>query len=156
VEPAAADRDAAVLTGLVLGLAGRRGERGRSRLDLGLLCVAGGGLLGWLVAREPVAAVACVVIADVCAMLMMLPKAYRDPESETTPTFAWASPGGAFAVGAVGEVDVSLLLYPVYFCLADGAMALLLAVRRGAVGAGPAPTARPLICGHPRRSSSVG
>jgi hypothetical protein len=51
-------------------------------------------------------------------------------------------------VGAVGPVDVSLLLYPVYFCLADGAMAALLVVRRGTVG-GPQPTARPLTCARP-------
>lgn len=121
----------------MFGPAVRRGEGGLGSLDLGLLVIAGAGLLGWLLARGPLVAVGCVIVADVCAMLMLLPKAYRDPGSETTSTFAWASLGGAFAVGAVGDVDVSLLLYPAYFCLANGAMAALLVLRRGAVGGGP-------------------
>ena len=50
---------------------------------------------------------------------MMVPKTYRDPESETLVTFAFASLGGALAAGAVGTVDASLLLYPVYYCLVN-------------------------------------
>ena len=34
------------------------------------------------------------------------------------------------AAGAVGTIDVSLLLYPVYYCLANGALALLIHHRR--------------------------
>lgn len=133
----------------MFGPAVRRGEGGLGSLDLGLLVIAGAGLLGWLLARGPLVAVGCVIVADVCAMLMLLPKAYRDPGSETTSTFAWASLGGAFAVGAVGDVDVSLLLYPAYFCLANGAMAALLVLRRGAFGGGPRVAAGPLTCGQP-------
>jgi hypothetical protein len=68
---------------------------------------------------------------------MMVPKTYRDPESETLVTFAFASLGGALAAGAVGAIDLSLLLYPVYFCLVNAAIALLIHHRR-AVLAGPA------------------
>jgi hypothetical protein len=39
---------------------------------------------------------------------------------------ALASVGGALAAGAVGALDVSLLLYPVYYCIANAAMALLI------------------------------
>jgi hypothetical protein len=38
---------------------------------------------------------------------------------------------GAFAAGAVGRLDASLLLYPIYFCVANGAIALLIVSRRG-------------------------
>ena len=38
--------------------------------------------------------------------------------------------GGALAAGAVGAPDVSLLLYPVYSCLANGAIAILIHHRR--------------------------
>ena len=47
-------------------------------------------------------ATACVVIADVIGAGMMVPKTYRDPESETLVTFVFASLGGALAAGAVG------------------------------------------------------
>ena len=63
---------------------------------------------------------------------MMTPKTYRDPDSETLVTFMLASVAGALAAGAVGTLDVSLLLYPTYFCLANGAIALLILQRRHA------------------------
>jgi hypothetical protein len=61
---------------------------------------------------------------------MMTPKAYRDPHSETLAMYAWASVGGALAAAAVGVLDVSLLLYPIYYCLVNGAIALLISLRR--------------------------
>ena len=76
-------------------------------------------------------ATGCVVAADLIGTAMMLPKTYRDPESETLATFALASVAGALAAGAVGRLDASLLLYPVYFCVANAAIALLIVSRRG-------------------------
>ena len=60
----------------------------------------------------------------------MTPKAYRDPYSETLAMYALASLAGALAAGAVGGVDVSLLLYPIYYCVINGALAVLISVRR--------------------------
>jgi hypothetical protein len=45
-------------------------------------------------------------------------------------TYGLAGVGGALAAGAVGALDVSLLLYPAYYCLANAAMALLIFLRR--------------------------
>ena len=100
-----------------------------------MLAVAAGGVVGWLVADEPVVATVCVVAADLIGVAMMLPKTYRDPESETLATFALASVAGALAAGAVGRLDASLLVYPVYFCVANAAIALLIVSRRGQVRA---------------------
>lgn len=86
--------------------------------------------MGWLIADEPVVATARVVAADLIGAAMMVPKAHRDPESETLLTFAFASLGGALAFGAVGSADLSLLLCPVYSCLINGAIALLIHHRR--------------------------
>jgi hypothetical protein len=60
----------------------------------------------------------------------MVPKTYRDPSSETFATYALASVGGVLAAGAVGTGDPSLLLYHLYFCAINGAIALLIAQRR--------------------------
>jgi hypothetical protein len=120
----------AIVTSLIFLLAIRHGEGGVSAIEIAMIAVAGGGVVGWILADEPIVATACVVAADLIGAAMMLPKTYRDPESETLATFALASLGGALAVGAVGVVDVSLLLYPVYFCLVNGALAVLIHQRR--------------------------
>jgi hypothetical protein len=58
------------------------------------------------------------------------PKSYRDPDSETLATFVFASLSGLLAAGAVGAPDLSLLLYPLYFGLLNGAIATLIHRRR--------------------------
>ena len=109
----------AVLTSFVFVLAIRTGEGGLSATDGLLIAIAGGGMAAWLVVDEPIMATAFVIAADLIAAAMMVPKVYRDPGSETLVTFALAGAGGALAVGAVGAVDVSLLCYPVYYCLVE-------------------------------------
>lgn len=131
----------AVLTSLVFGLSIRRGEGGVSRADITMIAIAGGGVIGWIAADEPLVATACVVAADLIGAGLMVPKTYRDPHSETLITFAFASVGGALAAGAVGAIDVSLLLYPVYYCVINGAIALLIWERRVTRAGAAAPRA---------------
>jgi hypothetical protein len=131
----------AVLTSLVFVLSIRRGEGGVSRADITMIAIAGAGVLGWIAADEPLVATACVVAADLIGAGLMVPKTYRDPHSETLITFAFASLGGALAAGAVGAIDVSLLLYPVYYCVINGAIALLIWERRLTQAAAGAPRA---------------
>jgi len=120
----------AVFTSAIFLLSIRRGEGGLSAADVLMIALAGGGVIGWIVADQPVIATACVVVADLIGVAMMVPKTYRDPGSETLSTFALASVSGALAVGAVGELDLSLLLYPAYYCVANGALAVLIHHRR--------------------------
>ena len=123
----------AVLTTLIFLLAIRRGTGGLSAPEIVMIAIASGGVVGWIAIDEPLVATACVVIADVIGAGMMVPKTYRDPESETLVTFVFASLGGALAAGAVGALDASLLLYPVYYCVINGAIALLISTRRAAL-----------------------
>jgi hypothetical protein len=120
----------ALLTSLVFALAIRRGEGGLSAGDAIMLVIAAGGIVGWAVADEPIVATASVVVADLLAAAMMTPKTYGDPGSETLASFALASVGGALAAGAVGTPAVSLLLYPIYFCVVNAAIAILIHYRR--------------------------
>jgi len=131
----------AVLTSLVFGLSIRHGEGGVSRADVTMIAIAGAGVIGWIAADEPLVATACVVAADLIGAGLMVPKTYRDPHSETLITFAFASLGGALAAGAVGAMDVSLLLYPVYYCVINGAIALLIWERRLTLAGAAAPRA---------------
>jgi hypothetical protein len=136
----------AVLTSLVLVLAIGRGARGLGRADRLLVALAGAGVAGWLVADAPLVATACVVAADAIAAAMMVPKTWRDPGSETLSTFVLAGAGGALAAGAVGGLDASLLLYPVYYCAVNGALAVLIAGRRAALrDRAPIRAARPRV-----------
>jgi hypothetical protein len=128
----------AIVTSLVFLLAIRHGEGGMSAPDVALIAMAGGGVIGWIVADEPLIAIAGVIVADVVAAAMMTPKTYRDPDSETLATFAFASLGGALAAGAVGTADLSLLAYPIYYCLCNAAISLLIYSRRAALRGAPA------------------
>ena len=127
----------AVLTSVIFVLAIRRGQGGASATELVIIAVAGAGVIGWILADEPIVATACVVAADLIGTAMMMPKTYRDPESETLVTFALASLAGALAAGAVGVLDVSLLLYPIYYCVANAAVALVIHQRRRVAHATP-------------------
>jgi hypothetical protein len=123
----------AVLTTGVFAVAIVRGQGGTTIVELALIAVAGAGVAGWLLSGEPLVATVCVVAADLIAAAMMVPKTYRDPGSETLATFVYASIGGALAAGAVGVADnagATLLLYPIYYCLANGAIAVLIHHRR--------------------------
>jgi hypothetical protein len=124
----------AVLTSLIFLLALRRGMGGVTASDALLMMVAACGVAGWIVVDEPIVATACVVAADLIAAGMMVPKTYRDPDSETLSTFALASLAGALAAAAVAAPDAALLLYPIYYCLVNGALALLIYSRRVALG----------------------
>lgn len=134
----------AVLDVLVLALAIRLGEGGLSAGEGAAMGLAGAGVLGWLAADTPTVATACVVVADLMGAVVMAPKTYRDPDSETLATFALASVGGALATGAVGTTDPALLLYPIYFCLVNASIALLIWHRRAVLGSGP-PRRPPLV-----------
>jgi len=124
----------AALTGLVFVLAIRYGEGGASRADLALIALAGGGLVGWMLAGDPVVATGCVIAADLIAVGMMLPKVRRDPDSETLSTYALASLGGALAAGAAAGSNLSILVYPAYYCLVNAVTAILIQRQRAILG----------------------
>jgi hypothetical protein len=64
------------------------------------------------------------------AALMMIPKTWRDPHSETQATFVLAAGSGALAVAAVGDLSVRLLAYPAYFALVNALLGWVIGHRR--------------------------
>jgi hypothetical protein len=120
----------AVLTSATFLLSLRHGEGGLGHRDLTLLGIAAGGLTGWAFVDLPVIATAGVVVADLVGAMLMLPKAYRDPQSETPSTYVLAALGGGLAACAVAEPDPELLLFPVYFTVVNGALAAVILRRR--------------------------
>ena len=130
-------------TCLVLTLSFWFGTGGLSRVDLALLGLAGLGVVGWLAVQRPVIATTCVIAADVVAAIMMAPKAWRDPHSETLSTFVLASVSGGLMVGSVGSLSAQLLMYPVYFVVVNAALA-------GAILHGRVAGDRPEVGARPR------
>jgi hypothetical protein len=122
----------AVTNGLVFLLAIRLGTGAASATEAALIGIAGAGLGIWLVVDDPIAATAAVIAADMIGVALMVPKTWATPESETLATFAGASLSGALGAASVGALELSLLIYPGYYCLVNGAVALLI-VRRRAV-----------------------
>jgi len=120
----------AVGAATILALSVTRGVGGTSRLDLGLAAIAIAGLVGWYAAGDPTLATLSVVIADGVAVVMMLPKTYIHPYSETLSAFVLSAFSGVFAVAAVGAADFGLVLYPAYVVVADLAIIALIGVRR--------------------------
>jgi hypothetical protein len=114
----------------ILLLAAERGVGGTSRIDLGLGAIAAAGVIGWYLAGDPTVATLCVVLADCVAVIMMLPKTYAHPYSETRSAFVLSALSGVFAMAAVGSLDFGLLLYPAYFAIADTVVIALITYRR--------------------------
>ncbi len=119
-----------VMMALILVLSIRFGMGGASAADLSLIALAGLGIAGWAISSQPVVATLFVVVADLVGLAMMVPKTWRNPWSETAPTYVLASASGVCGAVAVGDLDASLLLYPSYFALGNGALAALILHRR--------------------------
>jgi len=131
----------AVGTSVVFALSIRLGIGGLSPTERGLIVLAGSGVVAWVAVDAPIIATTCVIAAELTATAMMVPKTWRDPNSETLSTYALASVGGALAAGSVGALVPSLLLYPAHFCLLNGALAFLILGRRKVLERGRPPRA---------------
>jgi hypothetical protein len=110
----------------------KKGVGGWTGWDIFGLSVAAIGLILWHVTKHPVVAILSVLLADAAATALTLPKAYREPESETL--FAWGIDvlAGVLGVLSVGSLEPVLLLYPAYIALSNTAVtaAILLGRRR--------------------------
>ncbi len=115
---------------LVFLLSLSRGVGGVGPADVALVGVAAAGIAGWIVLSQPLVAMACVILADLAAFGLMLPKTWRDPRSETLSTYLLSSAAGVLGAAAVGSVQLDLLLYPAYFTLVNGATGAIIIMRR--------------------------
>jgi hypothetical protein len=117
-------------TVVILGLSIRRGVGGTSRLEILLLVIAAAGLVGWYASGNPTVATLCVVLPDLLAVAMMMPKTHADPYSETLSTYVLSAASAFCALVAVGSLDFGLILYPAYIVCADLAVVAVVAARR--------------------------
>ena len=123
----------AVITGLVFVLSIWRGEGGVSRADITIMAIAGLGVVAWAVSSTPVVATIATIFADMLGIALMTPKTWRDPRSETFSTYVLGGVSGVFSALAVGSLDISLLLFPIWIAVASSAIATTIAMRRSRV-----------------------
>jgi len=114
---------------LTFGLSFARGVGGATAADVVALGLAAAGIVAWVTCDDPVLAVLGAIAADVVAFAVMLPKAWRDPWSETWSSFLLAGIAGGCSALAVGGLDPNVL-YPGYFFLVNVGFALMVLVRR--------------------------
>ena len=92
----------------------KRGVGGLVKRDVISLVVASFGLILWWFFQDAAFALILVVIVDFSGAVPTIIKSYEDPESETLSTWIISGFTGLFAGLAVGNIDLILLLYPLY------------------------------------------
>lgn len=114
----------------IFALSIRSGEGGLAANNVAMLGLAIAGVIGWYLSSEPIVATCFVILADAVGFGLMLPKTWLDPWSETRSTYLLATISGALSTVAVGGLDASLLLYPVYSACTDGLTTVVITMRR--------------------------
>jgi hypothetical protein len=88
------------------------------------------------VSGDPTVATLCVVLPDLLAVAMMMPKTYANPDSETLSTYVLSAASAFCALVAVGSVEFGLIVYPAYIVCADLAVVAVMVARRPQVAPG--------------------
>lgn len=95
------------------------GIGGTSKLDKMALVGAGIGLIIWYFTKEPLFALIITIFIDFIAAMLTVIKTYRQPETETFIAYMICGTGGLLGAFAVGEFNLSLLLFPIWICICN-------------------------------------
>jgi hypothetical protein len=117
-----------VITILILSI--KYGVGGFSKKDTGALVIAACGLIIWYFTKQPLSALLITIGIDVIGVVLILRKAYQKPHEETPSAWLLACIGSIFAMLAVNRLSFSLLVYPAYILLSNGAIFLAVVLGR--------------------------
>jgi hypothetical protein len=108
------------------------GLGGLNRRDIIGLTGAAVGLILWYFSSEAAVALLIVILIDATGAVLTVIKSYEHPTTETASSWALTLFGGVFACVAVGSLNLILLAFPFYICLASAAIlaAMFLGARR--------------------------
>jgi hypothetical protein len=101
-----------------------------NRRDKAAVALAVLGLVLWYFTKQPLFALYITTAVDAIGMALTVHKTYLDPHSETFSAWLFSSIGGFFAALAVGRLYFALLLYPLYLVIGNGAVAVVILLRR--------------------------
>lgn len=119
-----------VAVGLIAVLSLNYGYGTFKRRDVVSFVVALFGLVLWNFTHSPITALLVVVLVDFAAFYPLLIKTWEAPHTETLSTWVLATISSTLGVIAVGVVDITRLLYPIYIALGCITMVVVILQRR--------------------------
>lgn len=108
----------------------RHGERRVTRSDW--LCL-GGALLAlplWLFCKDPLAALAAVMVVDAFAYAITFRKSWADPYGEDPAIYLIDTVKYGFAILAMERYSLLTLAFPIFIIVVEGALAAVILTRR--------------------------
>jgi hypothetical protein len=104
----------------------KRGYGSLNKQEVISLAVAAVGLGLWAATDKPLLALLCVVAVDAAGSWLTVFKSYKDPDSETLSTWILDCVSSIFALIAIGSLNYTLILYPGYLFIANGAVVVVI------------------------------
>jgi hypothetical protein len=117
---------------IVLVLSIKHGYGGLLKRDILTLIASAFTLVIWYFTKQPVVAVYLTTLIDAMGGYLTVIKSYEEPDTETPVTWAMSAIAGFFALLSVGRLDASLLAYPLYIFLINGAVVIAILLGRRA------------------------
>jgi len=106
------------------------GVGGFRKLDILSLIGAGVSLLLWYLTNEPTVALFLIILIDIIGSNLTILKTWKNPETENWIGWAMCGVGGVFGILSVGSFNFILLSYPIYICLLNSLMAIIILSRK--------------------------
>lgn len=102
----------------------KHGMGGTTKLNKMALAGAGVGLVLWYFTNEPLFALIVTILIDFIAGMLTIVKTYRQPETETFVAYMICGTGGLLGAIAVGKLNFSLIVFPLWICLFNYAIGM--------------------------------
>ena len=115
---------------IVFILSFKYGTGGFEKVDIISLFGAGVSLILWYITKEPAVALFLIILIDIIGLNLTVMKTWKNPESENWVGWGLCAIGGVFGILSVGNFNFILLSYPVYICLANLLMTIIILIRR--------------------------
>jgi hypothetical protein len=86
------------------------------------LAIATAGIVISVIARAPLLALCGAILADISGATLTIIKTYQHPETENTLSWLLIGTASVFGALAVGKLNASLLLFPIYLAVIEYAI----------------------------------
>jgi hypothetical protein len=118
----------AILVTFILSI--KYGVGGFQKWDILSLIGALFSLFLWYITSEPAFALFLIIIIDIIGANLTIIKTWKNPETENWVGWAICGAGGLFGVFAVGSFNLVLLSYPMYICIINSIVAIIILIRK--------------------------